>query len=120
MTQIPEPPDGTRIEFEHHTDVYAAWRDDDSSAQAGYPVGDGGEVWCLHGHTVPCTWSDMLRDFGDSLLTMVRLVPVPEDVPNYKKWPTAAQRDVTSAPYRSDPAGIGWDGTGDHMPGGEA
>lgn len=23
-----------------------------------------------------------------------------------------------NAPYRSDPAGIGWDGTGDHMPGG--
>lgn len=86
---LPEPPDGTRIEFEHATDVYAAWRDDASSGQAGYPVGDGGEVWCLYGSTVPRTWMVMWLEFGDSLATAVRLIPVPEDVPNYAKWPTA-------------------------------
>lgn len=86
---LPEPPDGTRIEFEHHTDVYAAWRDDDSSARAGYPVGDGGEVWCLHGQTVPRSWAVMWLEFGDSLRTAVRLVPHPDDVGNYDRWPTS-------------------------------
>jgi hypothetical protein len=86
---IPEPLDGTRIEFEHHTDVYAAWRDDASSAQAGYAVGDGGEVWCLFGSTVPCSWPIMWLEFGESLRTAVRLVPHPDDSGNYAKWPTA-------------------------------
>lgn len=89
MTTIPEPPDGTRIEFEYGTDVYAAWRDDDSSARAGYPIGDAGEVWCLYGESVPKTWAQMVDEFGDALTTAVRLVPVGEDVENYDRWPTA-------------------------------
>jgi hypothetical protein len=86
---LAEPPDGTRIEFEHHTDVYAAWRDDASSAQAGYAVGDGGEVWCLFGSTVPRSWAIMWLEFGDSLRTAVRLIPHADDAGNYAKWPTA-------------------------------
>jgi hypothetical protein len=92
LPPIAEPPDGTRIEFEHCTDVYAAWRDDASSAQAGYEVGDGGEVWCLFGTTVPRTWTIMWLEFGASLATAVRLVPHPDDVGNYGKWPTAMMR----------------------------
>ncbi len=33
---MPEPPDLTRIEFEHWTDVYGAWRDDAEGARAGW------------------------------------------------------------------------------------
>lgn len=86
---LSEPPDGTRIEFEYGTDVYGAWRDDKASAEAGYEVGDGGEVWCLFGSSVPRSWVVMWLEFGDSLATAVRLVPVPEDVPNYERWLTA-------------------------------
>lgn len=89
MSSIPEPPDGTRIEFEYGTDVYAAWRDDESSFRAGWRGGDGGEVWCLYGHSVPVTWAKMCEDFGDALLTAVRLVPVGEDVHLRDQWPTA-------------------------------
>ena len=86
---VPEPPDLTRIEFEHHTDMYAAWRDDASSAQAGWTAGDGGEVWCLFGSSVPRSWAVMWLEFGDSLRTAVRLVPHPDDAASYAKWPTA-------------------------------
>jgi hypothetical protein len=72
---IPEPPDGTRIEFEYATDVYAAWRDDASSREAGWTTGDGGEVWCLYPECVPHTWAWMVDQFGVSLLTATRLVP---------------------------------------------
>jgi hypothetical protein len=88
MTTLPEPPDGTRIEFECGTDVYAAWRDDRSSAHAGYPIGDGGEVWCLYGETVPKTWVQMVEEFGDALALAVRLMPVAEDLPKRDQWPT--------------------------------
>lgn len=86
---VPEPPDGTRLEFEHQTDVYAAWRDDESSARAGWTAGDGGDVWCLYGQTVPVKWAVMWLEFGDSLRTAVRLVPHADDTGNYAKWPTA-------------------------------
>ncbi len=86
---IPEPPDGTRIEFEHHTDVYAAWRDDDCSAYAGYPPGQG---WCMFGSTVPRSWTIMWLEFGESLILAVRLVPHPDDVGNYALWPTSQYR----------------------------
>jgi hypothetical protein len=89
MTTLPEPPDGTRIEFEHATDVYAAWRDDASSKEAGWTYGDGGEVWCLYGGSVPWTWAELCRGFPGSLETAVRLVPVAEDLPNREQWPTA-------------------------------
>lgn len=85
---LPEPPDGTRIEFEHGTDVYAAHRDDASSAQAGWSSGNGGYVWCLYGESVPKPWAIMWLEFGDSLRTAVRLVPVREDAANREKWPT--------------------------------
>jgi hypothetical protein len=87
LLPLPEPPDGTRIEFEHHTDVYAAWRDDDSSVRAGYNSDEG---WCLFGSTVPRSWAVMWLEFGNSLATAVRLVPHPDDVDNYHRWPTAA------------------------------
>lgn len=75
--EIPEPPDGARIEFEYYTDVYAAWRSDKSSAEVGWTSGDGGEVWCLYGDSVPHTWVWMLEQFGDSLRCASRLVQVP-------------------------------------------
>lgn len=93
-TAIPEPADGTRLEFEHNTDVYAFWRDDESSRIAGYPVGDGGEVWCEYGRDVPTSWSQMVAEFGDSLRLAIRLVPVPEDEPNRRLWPTTIYRTV--------------------------
>ena len=86
---VPEPPDLTRIEFEYGTDVYAAWRDDASSAAAGWTAGNGGEVWCMFGSACPRSWAIMWLEFGDSLATAVRLVPHPDDVGNYAKWPTA-------------------------------
>jgi hypothetical protein len=89
-TNLPEPPDGTRLEFEYCTDVFAAWRDDDSSARAGWPVGDGGKVWCLYGQTVPVTWSELVAEFSEAALRLaVRLVPIAEDQPNRAQWPTA-------------------------------
>lgn len=89
---IPEPPDGTRFEFEHWTDVYAAWRCDDSSTRAGWVAGDGGFVWCLYGETVPKTWDMMWAAFGDSLRFAVRLAPVAEDEALRAQWPTALNR----------------------------
>lgn len=86
MTVLPEPPDGTRIEFEAMTDLEAAWRDDASSVAAGYPKGCG---WLVYGRTVPMTWADMIDEFGyHALKYAVRLVPVAEDVPNRDRWPT--------------------------------
>lgn len=91
---IPEPPDGTRIEFTHDTDVYAAWRSDAASKAAGWTPGDGGEVWCLYGETVPRTWATMLEWFGDSLRHAVVLVP--------RFGPPAVEhREVFSTWYRS-------------------
>lgn len=83
---VPEPPDGSRIEFEHNTDVYAAWRDDACSVKAGWRADEG---WCLFGSSVPRSWAIMWLEFGESLRTLVRLTPIAEDVPNYRLWPTA-------------------------------
>ena len=92
---LPEPPDGTRLEFEHHTDRYAVWRDDESSRRAGWPAGDGGDVWCFYGGSVPISWCTLQVAFGDSLKTAVRLMPYREDVHKYDQWPTnvRAQRE---------------------------
>ena len=85
----PEPPDGSRIEFEHCTDVFAAWRDDQGSALTGWTSGDGGEVWCEYGRVVPVMWSKLGEDFGPCVLALaVRLVPVAEDLPKRELWPT--------------------------------
>ena len=90
---LPEPPDGTRIEFEHWTDVYAAWRDDESSRRAGWPHGDGGRVWCVYGETVPKSWVEMVKTFGEeSLALAVRLVPHPDDAAKREQWPTEVYR----------------------------
>lgn len=70
---MPEPPDGARIEWEHWTDMYAAWRDDASSAEAGWTPGGGGEVWCVYPGSVPCTWTSLVDEFGDSLRNARRL-----------------------------------------------
>jgi hypothetical protein len=87
---LPEPPDGTRLEFEFCTDLCAIHRDDETSRIAGYPVGDGGEVWCDYFGDVPVTWSEMVSRYGEDVLRLaVRLVPVAEDLPNRDKWPTA-------------------------------
>lgn len=64
----PEPGDGTRLEFEYGTDVYAVWRDDESSRAAGWRAGAGGETWLLYGESVPVTWDQLRRDFGDEAL----------------------------------------------------
>lgn len=86
-----EPPDGTRLEFEYYTDVYAAWRDDESSRRAGWRAGDGGYVWCLYGHSVLISWHALWLMFGESLRLAVRLEPHPEDVHKYDLWPTIAR-----------------------------
>jgi hypothetical protein len=75
LPPIPEPPDGARLEWEYGTDRYAAWRDDSSSAEAGWRAGEGGETWCLYPSSVPVTWLEMWLMFGDSLSGAVRLVP---------------------------------------------
>ncbi len=77
---LPEPPDGTRLEFEWCTDVYAVWRCDASSREAGWTAGDGGEVWMLYPDSVPRTWASLLENFGDALATATVLVrdPSPE------------------------------------------
>lgn len=85
----PEPPDGTRLEWESDTDVYAAWRDDASSAQAGWSTGDGGAVWCVYGGCVPVTWEALCATYGrHNLALAVRLVPVAEDLRHRYRWPT--------------------------------
>lgn len=77
---VAEPPNHTRLEIRHSdTDLYGAYRDDQSSADAGWPVGDGGKVWCLYGSSVPMTWTEMWLRFGKSLRGATRLWP--EEVP---------------------------------------
>lgn len=118
---LPEPPDGTRIEFEYYTDVYAAWRDDDSSRRAGWSHGDGGKVWVVYPGSVPKTWAELGQEFGwDVLALAVRLVPHPDDVANYEKWPThtvqmreAAARALRRARALTEPQPLVADGGDD-------
>lgn len=66
VATAPEPPDGTRIEFQEFGspggDMIGIHRDDASSAEAGWPIGDGGKVWCEYGRSVPITWVEVLDD----------------------------------------------------------
>ncbi len=73
---MPEPPDGTRLEFEYHSDLYAAYRHDESSREAGWTAGDGGKVWGIYPGSVPVTWAEMCGMFGSVLESATRLVPV--------------------------------------------
>lgn len=115
MTGIAEYPDGTRIEFEHNTDVYAAWRDDTSSRHAGYPTGDGGRTWVLYPGCVPITFATLCEDFGEDVIALaVRLTPHPDDVHKRRLWPTQVwARKGTPAersgrhPRKSRRAGVG-------------
>src|SRR5690349_12201365 len=79
---IPEPPDGTRIEFVFETDVYAAWRNDASSVVAGWAdaPGDGGATWCVYPDSCPRSWASMIQLFGETLRDAVRLVPIFEEI----------------------------------------
>lgn len=80
---LPEPPDGSRIEWEYYTDLYAAWRDDEGAIDAGW---DGDEVWIVYPGSVPRTWAWMLATFGESLLSAIILGPVgllSQDLPDY-------------------------------------
>lgn len=74
-SDMPEPPDGARLEFVHDTDRYAAWRDIASSLEAGWPAEAS---WCLFGDTVPHTWPCMQRNFGPGLHRATRLIPAGE------------------------------------------
>jgi hypothetical protein len=120
-TDLPEPPDGTRIEFEHWTDVYAAWRDDTSSAQAGWPTGDGGKVWCMYGRSVPQTWAELCNEYGtEDLALAVRLMPHPDDLAKRERWLTQvwaregspAERANRHPPKAAAPGGSGRGETG--------
>lgn len=73
LTPVPEPPDGTRIEFEHYTDLYAAWRDDSDSNEAGWT---NGENWVVYPGSVPRTWAQMWDEFGVALAGAIVLAPV--------------------------------------------
>lgn len=86
---IAEFPDGTRIEFEYGTDLYAAWRDDESSRAAGWPAGDGGKTWCVYPGSVPMTFAALCEEFGEDVVALaVRLTPHPDDVHKRRLWPT--------------------------------
>lgn len=92
MTVLPEPPDGTRIEFEAATDLEAAHRDDAGSVRAGWPADHG---WLVYGRSVPMTWAAMLDEFGyHALRYAVRLVPVEEDAGNRGRWPTVVYAET--------------------------
>lgn len=76
VPDILEPEDGTRLEFVHNTDVYGMWRDDDSSDEAGWTSGPGGQTWTLYPGSVPWSWDHMLVMFGDSLVGATVLQPI--------------------------------------------
>ncbi len=100
---LPEPPDGTRIEFEAATDLEAAWRDDASTARAGWPEDHG---WCVYGRSVPMTWAEMLEEFGyHALKYAVRLVPVAADLPHREQWPTVVCERTGQMGHEEQPAG---------------
>lgn len=89
VTTVPEPPDGTRLEFEFGTDLYAIWRNDLESARAGYVYGDGGRTWTFYGSATSHTWQSMIDEFGaDVLRNAVRLLVHPEDAHKSANWPT--------------------------------
>ena len=107
MTELrPEPPDGTRIEFEHWTDVYGAWRDDDEGAKAGWATGDGERNWVVYGESVPWSWVDLAERFSvEALNSAVRLSVHPEDAWMIERWPTQLMVKGSSRPVKRGPTG---------------
>jgi hypothetical protein len=102
---LPEPPDGTRLEFECGADVYAVWRSDLDSAHVGWSYGPGGETWAMYGETVPCTWLALIDRFGDQpLRDAVRLLVHPEDAHKIRTWPTQLNllRQLAESAERDD------------------
>lgn len=98
---LPEPPDGTRIEFECATDVEAAWRDDATSVAAGWPADHG---WLVYGRSMPMTWAQMVEEFGvRPLQYAVRLAPVAADIANREQWPTVVYARTGRWPSDPDP-----------------
>lgn len=88
--ELPELPDGSRIEFEYGTDVYAFWRDDEESALAGCTYGPGGVTWMEYGRSVPpVSWAVLCATYGEDVLAAGRRLLVhPEDVDKRRGWPT--------------------------------
>ncbi len=70
VSPIPEPPDGTRIEFTHGGQGRAAWRDNGGATRKGWRADQG---WHLPAEAVPCSWAVMWLRFGESLRDAVRL-----------------------------------------------
>jgi hypothetical protein len=64
---IPEPCDGSRIEFEYNGDVYAAWRDAASTARTGH---DPEQTWRVHGHhrPAPMSWRELIDEYGEGAI----------------------------------------------------
>jgi hypothetical protein len=69
---IPEPPDGSRLEFVFATDRYAAWCDVESSLLAGWPAV---MCWTLYPDSISHTWRCMQRTFGPALDGAILLAP---------------------------------------------
>lgn len=76
---IPEPPDGSIIQFESPgRDVHAAWSSSASSVAAGW---EPEERWLYYGKTIPQTWEELMEDFGgEKLSRFVFLTPAPPSV----------------------------------------
>lgn len=89
FSPLPEWPDGTRLEFESGTDVYAFCRDDAASAIAGYGFGPGARTWLEYGRSVPISWHELCATYGlEEIAGAVRLLVHPEDVHQLAARPT--------------------------------
>jgi hypothetical protein len=69
---LPEPPNGSRIEFGFGTDRWAAWRNDEQTALAGAPPA---MRWSLYPEPDGHTWSCLQRTFGSCLAEAILLTP---------------------------------------------
>lgn len=88
-----EPPDGSRIEWEYGTDLYAAWRDDEEGKVAGYEVGDGCANWVVYGSSVPITWKQLNQDFDGTPAKYGVILTARPDMKDIRLiWPTHANR----------------------------
>jgi hypothetical protein len=80
VSPSPDPyPDKVRIEFElPGRDLYAAWKDVESSLAAGWTPA---ESWLAYGETVPRTWDWMCWAWGYENLTTGVTVLIPAMTP---------------------------------------